>query len=197
MKFHRFILPVLTILFVGFLSLPAMATDGVKAKAFIEKMGDNAVGFLEDDTLTQADKKAQFRTLLNRNFDMPTIARFALGRYWNTATNAQREVYLDLFEDMIVRVYSQRFGDYNGENFNVSGFRDTGKNDSLVTSHIITNQGSKIQVDWRVREKDGSMKVIDVIIEGVSMSLTQRSDFSSVIQRGGGNIQVLIDHLKK
>ena len=98
---------------------------------------------------------------------------------------------------MIVRVYSSRLNEYNGEGFEVKSFRDTGKNDILVTSYIVPNGGSKVQVDWRVREKNGSMKIIDVIIEGVSMSLTQRSDFSSVIQRGGGDVDVLIQHLKK
>ena len=66
-----------------------------------------------------------------------------------------------------------------------------------MNSSIIPNGGSKIKVDWRVREKNGQMKVIDVVIEGVSMALTQRSDFSSVIQRGGGKIDVLLEHLRK
>ena len=57
--------------------------------------------------------------------------------------------------------------------------------------------GSDVSVDWRVRERGGSMKILDVIVEGVSMSVTQRSDFSSVIQRGGGNVDVLLDHLRK
>ena len=79
----------------------------------------------------------------------------------------------------------------------VSGFRDDGKKDILVNSYIVPKGGSKVKVDWRVREKNGKMKIIDVIIEGVSMSLTQRSDFSSVIQRGGGKIEVLLEHLRK
>lgn len=193
----RNIMPLLAAVILILSSAIASANDGDKAKSFIDKMGKDAISFLEDESLTSAQKQAKFRVLLQKNFDMGTIGRFALGKNWRIATPAQQNEYLKLFENMIVRVYSSRFNDYNGQNFNVVSARDTGKQDFLVTSYIVPPSGSKVQVDWRVRDKNGSMKVIDVIIEGVSMSLTQRSDFSSVIQRGGGNIQVLIDHLKK
>lgn len=193
----RNIMPLLAAVIFIFSSTIASANDGDKAKSFIDKMGKDAISFLEDESLTSAQKQSKFRVLLQKNFDMGTIGRFALGKNWRIATPEQQNEYLKLFENMIVRVYSSRFNDYNGQNFNVVSARDTGKQDFLVTSYIVPPSGSKVQVDWRVRDKNGSMKVIDVIIEGVSMSLTQRSDFSSVIQRGGGNIQVLIDHLKK
>jgi phospholipid transport system substrate-binding protein len=171
--------------------------SGSQAQTFIDTMGKEAVGFLSDESLSQSQKQQQFRTLLTRNFDINTIARFALGRYWNTASEAQKKEYLKLFENMIVRVYSGRFDEYNGQKFNVSSASSTGKNDMLVTSYIVPPSGSKVQVDWRVRERNGSLKVVDVIIEGVSMSLTQRSDFASVIQRGGGDIDALLKHLRK
>ncbi len=174
-----------------------MADDNIKAKNFIDKMGSDAISFLDNKSLSNAQKQEKFRVLLNRNFDMDTIGRFALGKNWRSASEAQQKEYLNLFDDMIVRVYSSRFNEYDGQNFKVLSARDIGKNDKLVTSYIIPPSGSKVQVDWRVRNKNGSYKVIDVIIEGVSMSLTQRSDFSSIIQRGGGNIEVLLKHLRK
>ena len=128
---------------------------------------------------------------------MSTIGRFALGKNWKSATSAQQKEYSKLFEDLIVRVYSARFNDYKGEAFNVASTQEAGKNDVLVTSYIVPDAGSKVQVDWRVRNKNGSYQIIDVIIEGVSMTMTQRSDFSSVIQRGGGDFEVLLAHLRK
>ena len=74
--------------------------------------------------------------------------------------------------------------------------RAEGKRDILVNSEVQAQNGQAIKVDWRLRDRKGSFKVIDVIVEGVSMSVTQRSDFSSVIQRGGGNIEVLLKHLR-
>ena len=168
-----------------------------RAQAFVNTFTQEGVGFLSDDSLSVTQREAKFRKLLQRNFDMAAIGRFSVGRYWKNMSAAQRKEYLKLFEEMIVRVYTGRFNDYNGERIEIFDARPEGKYDTLVRSHIMPNSGSKIKLDWRVREKKGRFKVIDIIVEGVSMALTQRSDFSSVIQRGGGNVNVLIDHLKK
>jgi len=166
------------------------------AQKFVDDMGQRAIGFLGDTKLTQNQKEQRFRTLLRDSFDMSTIGRFALGRYWRTATSAQQQEYQRLFEDMVVDVYSARFSEYKGQTLEVSETRKDGTKDSIVTSFIVPTSGSKIRVDWRVRYKQGKYKIVDVIIEGVSMSLTQRSDFSSVIQRGGGEMQALLVHLR-
>ena len=162
---------------------------------FIRDMGQRGIGFLADPSMSAAQKKAEFEAILNDSFDMYTIGRFALGSYWNRATDAQKAEYQELFKDMIVRVYSRRFADYEGQEFEVRGARPSGK-DALVTSYIVPDSGQNVKVDWRVREKDGRNKIVDVIIEGVSMAQTQRADFASVIQRGGGDIDVLLDHLR-
>ncbi|NQZ13506.1 MAG: ABC transporter substrate-binding protein [Alphaproteobacteria bacterium] len=166
------------------------------SEAFIDTMGKTAVSFLANETLSQDQKRAEFEKLLKKNYDMKTIGRFALGKNWNLANDAQQKEYLKLFEQMVVDVYSQRFDDYEGQRFEVRASRDVGKSDQLINTVIIPDSGPEIDVDWRVRTKDGKRKIIDVIIEGVSMSLTQRSDFSSVIQRGGGTIEPLLEHLR-
>lgn len=177
--------------------LVSETSEGDRAQAFVNKMGQRAISFLSDPSLSPSQKQKEFKKLLKNSFDMKTIGRFAMGRHWRSASKAEKAEYLRLFEVMIVDVYSARFNNYKGQKLDVSSHRADGKRDFLVNSYIIPDAGSKIKVDWRVRNRDGKFKVIDVIIEGVSMSLTQRSDFSSVIQRGGGNIGVLIAHLKK
>ncbi len=167
------------------------------AKNFIASMGDRGLNFLGNKNMSDEAKKAEFAKLLNESFDMNTIARFSLGNNWRTATPAQQKEYLSLFNKMIIRVYSKRFSDYEGQKFEVTSARAENAKDSIVTSYIVPTDGPKARVDWRVRNKNGSYKVIDVLVEGVSMSQTQRSDFASVIQRGGGKIDVLLDHLKK
>jgi len=167
------------------------------AKSFVEKLAEDGIGFLENQSLNEEQRKKEFQKVLKHNFDMKTIGRFALGRYWRTSSKQQQKEYLDLFEKMVVDVYSRRFSDYNGEDFVVVSSRVQGKSDAIVLSQIVPSSGSKINVEWRVRKKkNGSLKVVDIMVEGVSMSLTQRSDFASVIQRGGGKIDVLLDHLR-
>jgi phospholipid transport system substrate-binding protein len=167
-----------------------------KAEGFIEELANNAIDFLSDEELSKDQRINKFKALLENRFDMRTIGRFALGRYWRAASEAQRSEYDRLFEKMIVDVYSARFEDYGGQTLSITGSRAEGKNDAIVMSSITQDNGPDVRVDWRVRYKDGRYRVIDVIVEGVSMALTQRSDFASVIQRGGGDVGVLIAQLK-
>lgn len=169
---------------------------GAGAESFIESMATRALGFLGSTSMSQEQKKSSFKNLLNDSFDLETIGRFVLGRYWKTSTAQQRTEYLGLFRKMVVEVYAKRFGDYKGQKFETRGHRADGDKDTIVTSYIVPGDGPEIQVDWRVRYKGGRYQIVDVIVEGVSMSVTQRSDFSAVIQRGGGDMQVLIAHLR-
>jgi len=116
-------------------------------------------------------------------------------RYWRTATAGEKKEYQALFEKMVVEVYSRRFGEYEGQVLEVRSSRKDSERDVTVQSFIVPDSGPEIQVDWRVRKKDGRYRVIDVVVEGVSMALTQRSEFASVIQRGGGQVSVLLEHL--
>lgn len=166
------------------------------AEQFIQGMATRALQFLANTGMSQDQKKASFRGLLNDSFDLDTIGRFVLGRYWKTSTEAQRQEYLQLFRRMVVDVYAKRFGDYKGQKFETRGSRADGEKDTIVTSYIMPGEGPEVQVDWRVRYKNGRYQIVDVIVEGVSMSVTQRSDFAAVIQRGGGDVQVLLAHLR-
>lgn len=168
-----------------------------KSEKFIDVMGKKAISFLSDASLSQDQKRSKFKVLLKKNYDMKTIGRFALGRNWSLANNSQKDEYLKLFEKMIIDIYAQRFDDYKGQRFEVRSSRDIGKSDKLVNTVILPSSGPEVDVDWRVRDKNGKQQIVDVVIEGVSMSLTQRSDFSSVIQRGGGgSVEPLLDHLR-
>lgn len=164
---------------------------------FVSELAQNGIDILSNTNNSAEQREKSFRELLHDNFDMKTIARFALGRYWKVSSKAEKKEYLGLFENMIINVYSKRFSEYNGQIITVKTARLSGKADALVSSEIKSGNGPKIHVDWRVRKKkNGTFKVIDIVIEGVSMSLTQRSDFASVIQRGGGKVEVLLAHLR-
>jgi phospholipid transport system substrate-binding protein len=169
---------------------------GSGAEMFIDKMAQQGIGFLGDASMSDDQRKAEFKKLLNTNFDMNTIGRFALGRYWKSASDAQRSEYMELFKRMTINVYAQRFSDYKGQKLQVRGSRAEGESDILVNSAILQPSGPEVVVDWRVRKKGGAYKIVDVVVEGVSMAVTQRSDFASVIQRGGGDLNVLLAHLK-
>jgi phospholipid transport system substrate-binding protein len=168
------------------------ALQGKKAENFVRDLGNEAITALNATIGNEAARRAEFKRILNSKFDMDTIARFSLGRYWGVATDAEKRDYTRLFRDMVVEVYTQRFSEYNNQTLEVTGNRPAGRKDFIVQS-VVRGTGQPIRVDWRVRNN----KVIDVIVEGVSMSVTQRNDFAAVIQRNGGQVTALIDHLKK
>ena len=170
------------------------------AERFVRDLGQSAIETLAKPELTEAETEARFRELLTQGFDTPLIGRFVLGRYWNVATSEQRQEYLDLFERLIVDVYADRFSQYSGETLEVTGARPVGgaSSDVVVASRILRPAGAPVQVEWRVRPSgDGDLQIIDVIVEGVSMSVTQRSEFASVIQSRGGQVQGLLDALRE
>jgi phospholipid transport system substrate-binding protein len=169
------------------------------ARGFVDAMAKKTVAFLADKSISEQQKKNQFRTLMFADFDMDTIGRFVLGTYWRIATPAQREEYQKLFREMIAGVWAERFENYQGQKFELRGARraEDSDKDTVVASVIIPADNPEIPVDWRVRFKDGHYKIVDVIVNGVSLSVTQRSDFASVIQRGGGNVQVLLANLRQ
>lgn len=168
------------------------------AQNFIDNMARRAINFLSDADLNQKQKTSKFEGLLDDSFDMKTISRFSLGRYWRVSSKQQRKEYFELFRRMVLNAYSKRFSEYAGQKFETGAVRKAGPRDYIVTSFVVDAEGDhpSVQVDWRVRYKNNRYQVIDIIVEGVSMAVTQRSDFSSVIQRDGGNVQALINHLK-
>ncbi len=120
-----------------------------------------------------------------------------LGRYWRTATDPQKAEFLKLFEDMIVKTYNSRFTEYKGELFSVTGTRVDGDSAMVTTNVVQPNGRQAVKVDWRVLKPQGKLKIVDVIIEGVSMSVTQQQEFGSVIQRSGGQIDGLLSTMRE
>ena len=185
---------------------PQTAAQPVKADqtalsaqaTFIQNLGDKAIALLADKALSPEERNTQFRNMMREAFDLQTIARFVIGRSWATATPEQQKEYMDLFEALVVKTYSDRFALYTGEGFKVRSSVPESEKDTIVNSDITHPDGSPATtVTWRVRQKADKIGIIDVVVEGVSMSLTQRQEYSSVIQRNGGDITSLLDLMRQ
>ena len=176
----------------------AAATDDASpaALAFIQKLGNDAIKELTDPGIPQAEREARFRRLLVDRFDMAAISKFVLGRYWRSTNEAQRAEFQRLFVDFIVESYSVRFSDYLGQGVKVTDSSAEDNGTIVVHSNIDMSSSENIRVDWHLRPLDGSFAIMDIIVEGVSMAVTQRSEFASVIQSKGGTVKGLIDALR-
>ena len=176
------------------LSLPT-AARAQDARTFIGTLGQQAIQVL-GPSVPPAQRVARFRELFQNDFDVPGIGQFVLGRYWHAATPQEQQEFLGLFQEYIVRAYSARLGEYGGEPFRVTGVRPAG-DQTIVTSQIIRGNGNPIEVDWYLIGSAGRYKISDVYVGGVSMKVTQRDEFGSVIVRNGGRVGALIVQLQQ
>ena len=161
------------------------------AVAFMNQLWDRAVILLSNKT-DAAIRMARFRELFRADFDCPGIAQFVLGRYWRNASSEEQQEFVKLFEDYIVFVYTARLSNFGGETMKVRGSRSVGDGVIVSTDMISSGRTTPLRIDWRLVSDKGSYKVSDVIVESVSMAVTQRSEFASVVQRSGGQIRGLL-----
>lgn len=163
------------------------------AAQFMQEIATQAIAILQTPNGTLAQREAQFRDLLALGFDLDFISRFVLGKYWRRASAEERADYQILFREYILKTYSRRLGGYSGETFQIHGARAAGKQDIMVSTVIVQPSGPLIKADWRVRAYDHGYRIIDIMIEGVSMAITQRDEFSTVVRSQGmqGLLQAL------
>lgn len=174
---------------------PAMAEPVADASKYVESLGNRAITTISNKVLSKEKKKAQIEQLFRESVDIAWVGRFVLGRFWRQATDEQKAHYLKEYESFLVSHYASRFTDYTGGSFKLTGARDDGDNEFTVNMQIQGDTDSKpVLVDYRVRLSDKKgFKVFDVIVEGVSMITTQRSEFASVV--GNKGIDYLIARL--
>ena len=174
---------------------PVRAADPLEAHAetFIASLADKAVQALTVEGAQRSERVSRFRRLFNDHFAVHGIAKWVLGRYWRRASDDERSEYLILFEDMIVVSYVDRFAGYTGEALAITKAVALNDDSAMVYSEIVRPTGGPpVRVDWRVATEDENLHVVDVVIEGTSMSTTLRSDFSSIIRREGGKVAGLL-----
>ena len=193
-----------SLLALGILALagvprPAAAEEfGDGAKKFIEVLTEEAISTLTGKDLSQNERADRFRKLMLKNFALKGIARFVLGRHWRKLTGPEKKEYLELFEDLMVATYADRFEKYSGEKLQVKKAEVRGERDALVHTSMIRVDGTKsLKVAWRVRGKIGNYKVVDIMVEGISLVMTQKAEFSSFIRQNDGGVSALLSELKK
>ena len=184
----KFLLTVLFLLAANPLLAAPPPTDAV---AFMSRLWTNAMDALKqkgDPVL----RRTRFAELFHEDFDGPGIARFVVGRYWRTASREEQQDFIKIFEDYVVFVYTARLGDFGGEHIDIRGSRNDGDGVIVSTAIFGPRNTSPVNVDWRLVTDNGTYKINDIIVEGISMGVTQRSEFASVVQRNGGQLTGLI-----
>ncbi|MBL6641543.1 MAG: ABC transporter substrate-binding protein [PS1 clade bacterium] len=175
----------------------AQEADLAKAQAFVMALADDAIEILSNEK-TRAGREAKFAALLNERANMRRIARFTLGQFGRKISKDDFAKFEKLLGQFIVKVYANRLGEYSDEKVMV-GKAQAKKKNVIVESRIeFANGREPIDIDWWLRlEKDGSMTLFDVRVLGVWMAQEQRDAFASVLKNNKGDINALLEHLRK
>ena len=184
--------------FAGLASMPARAQqmDITRATAFVDRAGQDLVNAINDPRLNQTQRRDKVGGILRSAIDIEGTGRFILGRYVRQASPAELQDYLKLFDEIIIRNLSARFGEYRGVKFSLGRSQQRTEEDALVSTLVERPNSPAFTLDWRVADINGQPKVVDVIAEGTSLRLTTRSEYAAVIQRNSGRVASLLEAMR-
>jgi phospholipid transport system substrate-binding protein len=178
----------------GFLgSTPVRAADA--PRAVVERMTNAALTVLGDKSLGVDDKRHRLEEIVYREVDFDTMSRLVLGRNWSRFTPEQQTEFVKLFKEHLSVTYGNNIENYRNERVEVVGDREEGRGDWTVQTKIVRGGGSSdIQVDYRLRKQGDTWKIIDIVIERVSLVANFRAQFQDIL--GSGNPEKLLQILR-
>lgn len=173
---------------------PAWAQAG-DATGFVRQLGDELVAVVNGPG-SVAEKRRRLDPLIEQSVDIDAIGRFCLGRFWNTATPQQRQEFQSLFHQVMLTNIAGKLGDFQGVRFamTTTSQREGG---TFVGTTISRPNQQPNNVQWVVSNASGRPRIIDVIAEGTSLRLTQRSDYAAFLSRNGSNVDALLDAMRR
>ena len=167
------------------------------AAVFIRDLSEKGTLILTDPGLNSMEKVHALRRLCAVSVEVDAIKRFVLGKYWRRANAEEKAEYRVLFEDYIIATYAGRINDYGGETLKLGTARLERPGLALVSSQVMRLEGPPVAVDWRLHHSKDGWRIIDIVIQGISLAITQRAEFSSVIRDSGGRVEGLLAKLRQ
>ena len=190
-RFHIYIL-----LICCSFNLTVLASNFTEEEKFVTSFANSAISILSNDSLSDSKRTASFTDLVMSSIDLNLISKFVLSKAWKNASDEQKEAYLIAFKDYFVSSYANKLDQYTGEKIDVIGSQEAGKY-VIVESNII-REGTdtlKINLKWRLLNKDNQIKIIDLNIEGISLVIAQREEFQSFLANNDYDLDKLIEKI--
>lgn len=168
------------------------------AIGYVQRLTDRAIQDIILGDGAMAEKTEQFRALFVESVDIPRVSQFVMGRNWRNATGEQQNRFVELFEDVVVYTWAGRFDDYSGETLTVLDATEDKDRGYFVNSRVSDPSGVPTEVIWRLRfDESGGFTVVDIIVEGVSMLLTFRDDYATVVNANDNRIDALLAEMER
>ena len=165
-------------------------------KDFVTNFADSAIDILSDNEILEGEKNSRFTDLVMSAIDLNLISKFVLSKTWKNASDDQKERYIQAFKNYFINSYANKLDQYSGEQVEVVDAEDAGK--YVIVNSFIYREGTdtlKINLKWRLLNKDGEIKIIDLNIEGISLIIAQREEFQSFLANNEGDLEKLIEKI--
>ncbi len=167
-----------------------------QSKSFVENLGKQVVEKVSNMNLSENERNVNFRKLYLNSFDNYYISRFVLGRYWKKLDSNMRNQFINSFNDYIVATYAPKFKGWEGTFKAVDSLIEN--NYYNVKMNVLNKDGPTLKLMWKIYlDKNKKFKILDVNIDGVSMLVTQRAEFMSVIKNNPKGVIGLIEAMDK
>ena len=176
----------------------AQSSQFAQEEEFVSNFADKAIEILSDESISENDKTSRFTNVVMNAIDLNLISKFVLSITWKNSTDEQKERYLIAFKDYFINSYANKLDQYSGEQVQIVGSEAAGK--YVIVESNIVREGTdtlKINLKWRLINRDGDIKIIDLNIEGISLVIAQREEFQSFLANNDNDIEKLILKIKK
>ena len=180
----------LSIFLLGLLIVGAVRAQELGPDQLVQKVTEDVLATIKSDKqLAAGDKQKALKLAEEKvlpHIDFEESTRLAVGRAWKEATPEQQKKLVGEFRRMLVRTYSNAIESYQGQTMKVMPAR--GKQDpedTTVRAQFVRAGGKPLPIDFQMRKTDKGWKIYDIVVEGVSLVLTYRSEFDSVVRQSG------------
>lgn len=189
----RFFVVIITIAAIS----PQVWADEAGARAYVDSIGQQVISIIGEQNISNEEKQGRLREIFTDNIDFDWVGKFVLGKHWRTASPDQQQRYLANYKNFVIANYTSKFKQYSGQTYKIRSVTNLGEGDYILKMSIQDPNPKKpdILLDYKVREEAGAYRIFDIVVEGVSLITTQRSEFDSVVSRKG--LDALIDLLGK
>jgi len=155
-------------------------------RAVVEEMTNAVMSILADKSTSSDVKREKIEQIVYQHVDVETVARLILARNWQDFSDQHKRAFIEEFKKHLSMTYGKSVDNYKNERGVITGDREEARGDWTVQTKIVRGGPDDIQVDYRLRKnKDGQWKIIDVIIEGVSLVSSFRSQIQEAVSKGG------------
>jgi len=183
---RNYIMTMLIVLLIA-THTSAWAVGADDARQFVDSLGKRVLGVMNNSGGNEDQKQKQLQQMFTENVDIPWMGQFVLGHAWQQATPEQREHYLKAYQAYLLAHYTTNFADYTGAKYTITDVKPEASGQFTVNMQIKTPQQTQdTAAGYRLRtDNNGQFKIVDIIIEGVSLITTERAEFTAVTQKGG------------